>query len=91
MEEFALDTRTIITLFKGFMIFAFLGSLFIFLMPDAYANVNKVLMREYGIKKMFLPWLETERKSIDVWVLKRRGVFGILFVGISFLLLVSIR
>ncbi len=86
-----ISQQALISLFKGSMAFAFLGSLFVFLAPNAYSKVNAVLMREYGIKKKFVPWLETEKKTIDVWVLKRRGVYGVIFITISFVLLVAVR
>jgi hypothetical protein len=80
-----------IQVLRVFMTLAFLGSLFVFLAPEAYAKVSRVLVREYGIKKRFIPWLEIESKNIDAWVLKRRGIFGALFITISFVLLVAIR
>ncbi|MDP2939414.1 MAG: hypothetical protein Q8O13_04965 [Candidatus Omnitrophota bacterium] len=83
--------EAIIQLMRALMAFALMGSLFIFLAPNTYAKVNQVLMKEYGIKKRFVPWLETEKKSIDVWVLKKRGMFGVLFVAISFVLIWAIR
>jgi len=86
-----MDINTAVMLYKGFMAFALLGSIFIFLAPNAYTDINKRLMTEVGIKKRFIPWLEAEKKSVDDWILKRRGVFGVLFVAISSLLLFSVR
>jgi hypothetical protein len=86
-----IDPRTVILLYKGSMAFAFLGSLFFFLFPAAYAKVNMVLMRELGFRKKIIPWLETERKTLDVLVLKRKGVFSFLLIIVSFVLLTSIR
>ncbi len=91
MWDFIIEPEKLILIFKGLMIFAFVGSIFVFLAPDVYVKVNRVLMKEFGFKKKFIPWLETEKKTIDVWVLKRRAIFGVLFVSISFLLMISVR
>lgn len=91
MAEQIFDSNTLILLFRIATSFAFLGSLFVFLLPDTYVKVNNALMKEYGMRNKLIPWLETEKKSVDVWILKKRGAWGVIFITVSFLLLISVR
>ncbi|MFH1656135.1 MAG: hypothetical protein ABH954_05970 [Candidatus Omnitrophota bacterium] len=82
-----MDPVAIRLLMRILVAFAFAGSLFVLVDPEAYKKLNSILMKEYGIRKKLVPSLEKEKFSLDRLILKNRKFFGVMFLVFSFALL----
>ena len=91
IEMFALDVS--IKLFFHLMVsFAFFIGVILMISSEAFEGVNRVLLREYGIKTKMIPPLEsTMINTIDKFVMKNRVFAGMLISIFSFFLLIFFK
>ncbi|MBM3252026.1 MAG: hypothetical protein FJZ11_04515 [Candidatus Omnitrophica bacterium] len=82
-----MDPNALRLMMRILVVFAFAGSLFVLVDPEAYKKLNSILMKEYGLKQKLVPSLETEKLSLDKIILKNRKLFGAVFLLFSFALL----
>lgn len=58
----------------------FLVGTFLLYDIDIYLRIEKFLSRCYGYKKFWIKQLEKNRESLQVFLIKRRRIFGIICI-----------
>jgi hypothetical protein len=82
-----IDLNALKLIMRILVVFAFTGSIFILVDPEAYKKLNSILLKEYGLRIKLVPSLETENFSLDKVILHNRKLFGTVFLLFSFVLL----
>ncbi len=87
VDVFGLDVSSQI-FFRLMISFAFFIGLILLVSPEAFAELNKTLQKEYGLRTRLLPKFENTTFNIfDKTILKYRILAGLLITITAFFLL----